>query len=701
MRHFWASQFTGVGSKPPGIPSGGPAHVADNSPAPGTAWGSRPVRLIIICGMLLIGAVIAATAGLLSNLYNRELVENERRLESLALVLAEQIDRSFQSIELIQTAVIERMQSLGIASVEDLERQMSDYDTHQRLKDRISALPHISAIVLTNPQGKLINFSRSWPIPSLKVSDQDPSEVFKSDPQLTFFVGKPLRGPAIKNWVVPIARKFTGPNGEFLGVVLGIVELQYFEQFFKAIAIAPNGSIALFRHDGTLLARYPPQKSSVGQSFSHSGLFANALSKSDHGTVRQIGAIDGQERLISARNLAHYPVVVVATTTVAEALANWKRGAITMIGMALMIGLIIGGVVVLSIWLVGKTLREQNLRLDAALSNMSQGLIMFDSTGCLIVCNDRYRQIYKLPPDLTKPGCTVLDLLKHRVANKTFSGNPEQYVSDLLATIAHGKTASQAVESGDGRIISVVNIPMAGGGWAATHEDVTDKVQAENEIKNQKQQLNATLENVSQGVCMFDAAQRLVFCNKRYADLYELTSEQTKPGTLLRTILQHRISKGNAPKDHEAYIRDRLNEVSINKSYQTVNKLQDGRQISVVHRPMADGGWVATHEDVTEQLRREESFRLLFERNPVPMWVIDWESLCFLAVNESAVKHYGYSREQMKSMTALDLRPVEDRERFRQSIRAESNDGLVNNVVRHTKADGAIIDVSVDRKSVV
>jgi hypothetical protein len=277
MRHFWASQFTGVGSKPPGIPSGGPAHVADNSPAPGTAWGSRPVRLIIICGMLLIGAVIAATAGLLSNLYNRELVENERRLESLALVLAEQIDRSFQSIELIQTAVIERMQSLGIASVEDLERQMSDYDTHQRLKDRISALPHISAIVLTNPQGKLINFSRSWPIPSLKVPDQDPSEVFKSDPQLTFFVGKPLRGPAIKNWVVPIARKFTGPNGEFLGVVLGIVELQYFEQFFKAIAIAPNGSIALFRHDGTLLARYPHQESSVGQSFSHSGLFANAL----------------------------------------------------------------------------------------------------------------------------------------------------------------------------------------------------------------------------------------------------------------------------------------------------------------------------------------------------------------------------------------------------------------------------------------
>src|SRR5665811_2011949 len=223
MRHFWASQFAGVGSKPPGIPSGGRAHVTDNSPAPETAGRSRPVRLIIICGILLIGTVIAVTASMLLNLRDRELAESELGLKRLALVLAEQIDRSFQSIELIQTAVIERMQSLGIASAEDYERQMSGYDTHQRLKDRISALPHIDAITLTDPQGKLINFSRSWPIPSVKIPDADPSEVFKSDPHLTSFVGKPMRSPATGNWVVAVARKLTGPNGEFLGVVQGVI----------------------------------------------------------------------------------------------------------------------------------------------------------------------------------------------------------------------------------------------------------------------------------------------------------------------------------------------------------------------------------------------------------------------------------------------------------------------------------------------
>jgi diguanylate cyclase (GGDEF)-like protein/PAS domain S-box-containing protein len=201
--------------------------------------------------------------------------------------------------------------------------------------------------------------------------------------------------------------------------------------------------------------------------------------------------------------------------------------------------------------------------------------------------------------------------------------------------------------------------------------------------------------STGQGVCMFDVAQRLIFCNKRYADLYGLTSEQTKPGTLLRTILQHRISNGSAPEDHEAYIRDRLSEVSVNKPYQITNKLRDGRQILVVHRPIADGGWVATHEDVTEIMRREESFRLLFDSNPVPMWVCDRENLGFLAVNEAAVKHYGYSCEQFMAMSVLDLRPAEDRERFVHFLCTLPDNQLAENVTQHTKADGSKIDVCV------
>ena len=348
-----------------------------------------------------------------------------------------------------------------------------------------------------------------------------------------------------------------------------------------------------------------------------------------------------------------------------------------------------------------RQLQEQKVRLDTALDNMSQGLIMFDSAARLIVCNDRYRQIYNLSADLVKPGCTILDLLKYRAANGTFSGSPEKYVGDLMVTIAQGKPAKQEVETGDGRIILVVNQPMAGGGWVATHEDVTEKIRAEKAIEKQKLQLDTALENMSQGLCMFDASQRLIVCNKRYAELYGLNGEQTKPGTTLRRILEYRISRGNAPDNHESYINDRINEVTANRPYQVTNRLNDGRYVSVVHRPMPDGGWVATHEDVTEANRREESFRLLFEGNPVPMWVIDRKSLCFLAVNDAAIAHYGYSREQFASMTVPNLRPARDRESFAHYLHTLPYDQLVGNITQHSKADGTTIDVCVYSRALI
>ena len=98
---------------------------------------------------------------------------------------------------------------------------------------------------------------------------------------------------------------------------------------------------------------------------------------------------------------------------------------------------------------------------------------------------------------------------------------------------------------------------------------------------------------------------------------------------------------------------------------------------------------------------REESFRLLFDDNPVPMCVVDQASLHFLAVNETAVKHYGYSREQAMSMMAADLQPAQEREHFGQFVQSLPRDQLVGNVTQHIKADGTTIDVSVHSRNMI
>lgn len=218
-------------------------------------------------------------------------------------------------------------------------------------------------------------------------------------------------------------------------------------------------------------------------------------------------------------------------------------------------------------------------------------------------------------------------------------------------------------------------------------------------LGKQKLHLDSALANMPEGLCMFDGDQRLIVCNQQYADLYGLSKEQAQPGTLLRSILEHQNTIGNVSEDPDRFIARRLSAVSAGKAYQHINKLRDGRLILVTHRPMDDGGWVATHKDVTDQVSREESIRLLFEGSPVPMWVSDRESLRFLAVNDAAVARYGYSREQFMSMTVPELRPEADRERFGNFLRSLELSQFTENIGQHVTRDGTSIDVSVSSRA--
>jgi diguanylate cyclase (GGDEF)-like protein len=127
-------------------------------------------------------------------------------------------------------------------------------------------------------------------------------------------------------------------------------------------------------------------------------------------------------------------------------------------------------------------LREQHLRLSTAIGNMSQGLLMFDAECRLLMCNDRYIDMYSLPREVVKPGCTFDHLLEIRKSNGTFPDGTEPYRNELRAALAHGKSYEKILELSDGRTIALVHQPMPGGGWVATDEDVTERRRAEKQI---------------------------------------------------------------------------------------------------------------------------------------------------------------------------------------------------------------------------
>src|SRR5262245_524173 len=113
---------------------------------------------------------------------------------------------------------------------------------------------------------------------------------------------------------------------------------------------------------------------------------------------------------------------------------------------------------------------------------MSQGVLMFDRQARLVFCNQRYLEMYGLSPSAAKPGCTLRSLLEHRIAAGNFSGDPAEYIDDIRHRIGEGRTSNTVVKLGDGRIISILNKPLVGGGWLATHEDITERQRAEERI---------------------------------------------------------------------------------------------------------------------------------------------------------------------------------------------------------------------------
>lgn len=264
-------------------------------------------------------------------------------------------------------------------------------------------------------------------------------------------------------------------------------------------------------------------------------------------------------------------------------------------------------------------LREQNVKFDAALENMLQGVAMFDADQRLIVCNKRYAQMYGLTPEQVKVGTTVREIFDHRLANGHYHvTDAETFVDGWAGDF--GQTSSRIQQLADGRIISVLRRQAANGSRIVTHEDITERqklnarleqqhelLKAQDEaLKTKHIQLDAALNNMVQGLAMFDGQHCVVIANDQYAEMYGLTREQVKPGTSLRQIVEYRIANGHLRgKAVDDIVNAILNRLQGEKAAHHTIAMEDGRYILVSAQSMPGGWAVTTHHDITEQRRSE------------------------------------------------------------------------------------------------
>ena len=258
-------------------------------------------------------------------------------------------------------------------------------------------------------------------------------------------------------------------------------------------------------------------------------------------------------------------------------------------------------------------------RLEEAINHLSLGIVVFDEKREVVFCNERYREMYGLSPEQVKPGTPTRELIRHRLnLGLKVQVAPDDYIRERVGRDIALDTTVQ--EFTDGRIIAYTVYPMPGGGGMATHEDITEREELNARLKKQYElgkeqeetlrvrnfQFDTAINNMSQGLCFFDSDHRLIVCNDRFVEIYNIPAERVHPGMKLTEIVDLRIEAGSFPAmTREEYIRWRNDVAVSNEAKDSIVELQDGRTIKIRHRPMPGGGWVATHEDITEQRQSE------------------------------------------------------------------------------------------------
>jgi diguanylate cyclase (GGDEF)-like protein len=427
----------------------------------------------MLSGAFLIALILGVITLILSNLRDHAIAESKQQLLATATVLAAQAARDFEAADLIETNIIEHMQILAVVSDEVYVRSMASRDIQLMLEDKIGGFPHIEAVMLVGADGTVINSSAAWPTPRLNVADQDYFQALKANPALSSKLGRPEQDPRTGAWTIPLARKFMGSDGEFLGLVVGRIKSRHFEALYRTLVRGPDESIALIGRDGVTLARYPHVDPVIDKTVS-SGRLAE-ITRSGTGVVREVDALDGSDRLIAATSLVKVPILLTTSTTVPAALAGWRTEAWFLIGLTIVLVVGIGGTGAV----VVQHFRKQSIQLDATLNNQSQGVCMYDAHHRLIVCNDRYAKMFNLPDELMRPGTTLRQVFEYRISRGLY---PADGVEALKAIIAANEPASVVAELPDGRAVVIVFRPVPGGGFVKTVEDITEQRRTEKRI---------------------------------------------------------------------------------------------------------------------------------------------------------------------------------------------------------------------------
>jgi two-component system cell cycle sensor histidine kinase PleC len=420
------------------------------------------------------------------------IARSRQEMTTLGTVLAEQTARSIQAIDLVLQQSRAMVLAAGVDSPAQIRRSMASEDVHSFLVERLKALPQADATALVGADGRVVNSLGNWPVQAIDLFDRDYFNQLPADDNPDVLISTPVNGKGSGNSSFFLARRIDGPGGELIGVILSAIDIRYFEDFFRAVSLRNSGSVAMFRRDGTMLARYPRIGTMVGGKLAEQSPFYRRV-ENGGGTYRSPGYVDGIARIVSIHPLRDFPIAVAVSMAEEAVLANWRRQSLfiacgtlcTVIGFTLLFRALVARS--RSLERSEATLRESEARCrDFALAS-SDWFWETDEEHRFTYLSDHIRAFGQDPR--TRVGRTRIDLAADIV------GEPDKWQEHLAVLNRHEPFRDFVYKRRIGdepeRVIAVSGNPFFDEsgrflGYRGTARDITEKVLDERALQEAK-----------------------------------------------------------------------------------------------------------------------------------------------------------------------------------------------------------------------
>jgi len=446
-----------------------------------------PIFWLIVSGVMIVAAIVLGTALAINNSRDRALANSKRELENTLQLLTRHFDQQLEDWQVIQEDAMAQIRAIEDKSPKEFLRTISSEDFHRRLAGKLRSMPYVGGVNIFGADGQLINSSEMWPVPSINVADRTHFNELKFGSSSLKLVVNPVHSRITGAWTTVFAHRLVNSKGEFLGMIARGVEPARFEAFFASLSLGPDAVISMFHKDGTMIARYPHVESMIGRNFKHGPLFRGVLKFTNHGSLMVRSPVTGVQQVGSIRKLDNFPIVMIATKTVDAALADWHEQTRGLVLIALAASI---AVTLIVLFIVRRVISQHNAaqrrlmlekrRLDTAVNNLKQGLLLFDANHRLVIFNRRYVEMFGLPNGSIKAGCSLRQIMALRKKHGMFAGDVDEYCVKVLKLVS--SSGSLTTNIPDGRVIHTALQSISGGGWVSTLEDITERQRAEDRI---------------------------------------------------------------------------------------------------------------------------------------------------------------------------------------------------------------------------